>query len=109
MMRRPLVFKLIVFGFIASGLGLLALAVRNDAHEDVGKGPLTRVSGVIPPAQGERVGSLWTNSIGMKFAKIPAGSFMMGRDQGGQDERPVHRVSINKPFYLKEPRHSYPV
>ena len=39
-----------------------------------------------------------TNDIGMKFAKIPSGSFMMGRDAslevGGKDELPRHRVDI---------------
>ena len=42
----------------------------------------------------------WTNSIGMKFVLIPAGSFMMGSDSGGRDEQPVHQVQITNPFYL---------
>ncbi|MBU1742286.1 MAG: formylglycine-generating enzyme family protein, partial [Proteobacteria bacterium] len=53
-----------------------------------------------------------TNSIGMKFVLIPAGSFMMGSppdelergrpDVGGLDEEgPVHRVKISRPFYLQ--------
>ena len=41
------------------------------------------------------------NRLGMKFVKIPAGSFMMGSDRGVKDERPVHRVRISKPFYLQ--------
>ena len=59
-----------------------------------------------------------TNSIGMKFALIPAGEFMMGSaqtpeevvaDAFGSDaedvkyfkrEHPQHRVRITKPFYL---------
>ncbi len=40
----------------------------------------------------------FTNDIGMKFVKIPSGSFMMGRDaaieNGGSDEVPQHRVSV---------------
>lgn len=46
-----------------------------------------------------------TNSIGMKFMLIPAGSFMMGslpdefeRDQG---EETAHKVTIKKPFYMQ--------
>jgi formylglycine-generating enzyme required for sulfatase activity len=31
---------------------------------------------------------------------IPAGSFVMGGDGGGDDEIPVHKVTITKPFYL---------
>jgi formylglycine-generating enzyme required for sulfatase activity len=46
----------------------------------------------------------FTNSIGREFVLIPAGSFMMGSDEkytkASDDERPQHRVSISKPFYL---------
>jgi formylglycine-generating enzyme required for sulfatase activity len=47
-----------------------------------------------------------TNSIGMRFVRIPAGSFMMGAveqdRQGGPHEKPRHRVAISKPFYLAQ-------
>jgi formylglycine-generating enzyme required for sulfatase activity len=56
-----------------------------------------------------------TNSIGMKFILIPAGSFTMGsrltieellRRFGGkkewyEDEKPFHSVKIKRPFYLQ--------
>jgi len=56
-----------------------------------------------------------TNSLGMKFVKIPSGSFMMGsgisasevenRYGGGEkhykDEHPQHRVNLSKPFYMQ--------
>ncbi len=45
-----------------------------------------------------------SNSIGMKFTPIPAGEFMMGSDEH-DSEKPVHKVTINKPFYLG----TYPV
>ena len=32
--------------------------------------------------------------------KIEAGSFSMGSDNGGEEERPVHRVTIPRPFFL---------
>jgi formylglycine-generating enzyme required for sulfatase activity len=45
-----------------------------------------------------------SNSIGMEFVLIPAGSFTMGADKNfkaaSDDETPQHRVSISKPFYL---------
>jgi formylglycine-generating enzyme required for sulfatase activity len=45
-----------------------------------------------------------TNSIGMKFVKIPAGKFLMGSPEsevGSRiDERPVHEVEISRPFWL---------
>ena len=44
------------------------------------------------------------NSIGMEFVKIPAGSFLMGCSQGdsecGEDEKPQHKVTISKSFYM---------
>lgn len=40
------------------------------------------------------------DGIRMEFVLIPAGSFLMGSDKGPQDERPVHRVVISKPFYM---------
>ena len=47
-----------------------------------------------------------TNSIGMRFVRIPAGSFMMGAveqdRQAGPHEKPRHRVTISKPFYLAQ-------
>ena len=43
-------------------------------------------------------------SIGMKFTLIPAGEFNMGSEES-EDEKPVHKVKINNPFYLG----SYPV
>ena len=62
--------------------------------------------------------SVWTNSLGMPFVKVPAGSFWMGSDESPQtlaqafprlepkrftllgDEAPVHRVHIRRAFYL---------
>ena len=45
----------------------------------------------------------YTNSIGIQFALVPAGSFMMGAHEfeGGNDnEKPQHKVTISRPFYL---------
>lgn len=39
------------------------------------------------------------NSIGMKFTFIPEGEFMMGSEEN-DNEKPVHKVTISKPFYL---------
>ncbi|PYS93012.1 MAG: hypothetical protein DMF64_06825 [Acidobacteria bacterium] len=37
---------------------------------------------------------------GIEFVWIPAGSFMMGSENGGSDEKPVHRVTIADGFYI---------
>lgn len=46
----------------------------------------------------------FVNSIGMDFVKIPAGEFMMGspydEKHREKDEGPVHKVTIEEPFYL---------
>lgn len=57
-----------------------------------------------------------TNSVGMKLARIEAGSFLMGQDgpaadhrmtkhpekfdDADFDEKPAHRVTITRPFYI---------
>jgi formylglycine-generating enzyme required for sulfatase activity len=50
-----------------------------------------------------------TNSIGMEFVLIPAGTFLMGSPDSDMeafpDEKPAHRVTISQPFYLGK----YPV
>jgi len=41
-------------------------------------------------------------ALRMEFVLIPAGEFMMGSDNGGPDEKPVHKVRVSKPFYLSK-------
>jgi formylglycine-generating enzyme required for sulfatase activity len=45
-----------------------------------------------------------TNSLGMQFRLIPAGTFMRGSgiaEDGDEDERPQHQVTLSQPFYLQ--------
>ena len=42
----------------------------------------------------------YKNSIKMEFVLIPAGTFDMGSNDGADDEKPVHPVTISRPFYL---------
>ena len=51
----------------------------------------------LPSGGGQSI----TNRLGMKFVRIPAGSFNMGSNSGNSDEKPVHRVTISKPFYMQ--------
>jgi formylglycine-generating enzyme required for sulfatase activity len=45
-------------------------------------------------------GREFANTIGMKFVRIEAGSFVMGQEQGGEwDEQPAHKVNITNSFY----------
>ena len=45
-------------------------------------------------------GPALTNSIGMKLVLIRPGSFDMGSENGQDDEKPVHKVTITRPFYM---------
>jgi sulfatase modifying factor 1 len=41
-----------------------------------------------------------TNSLNMQLIQIPSGSFQMGSDAGDFDEKPIHTVTISKPFRM---------
>jgi len=38
--------------------------------------------------------------VKIEFVYIPAGTFTMGSSKGRPDEKPAHKVTISKPFYL---------
>lgn len=40
------------------------------------------------------------NPLGMEFVLIPSGWFTMGSLKGADDEKPVHKVTINYEFYM---------
>jgi len=42
----------------------------------------------------------WRSPLGIDFVLIQPGSFTMGSTMGDDDEKPLHRVTISKPFYL---------
>ena len=49
--------------------------------------------------------STYTNSLGMTFVLIPAGTFTMGspsdESSSKSDERPQHQVTLTQPFYMQ--------
>jgi formylglycine-generating enzyme required for sulfatase activity len=47
----------------------------------------------------QELGKSWRNDLGMDFLLIPAGEFTMGSDRES-NEKPAHKVRINKSFYL---------
>ncbi|MFB6099133.1 MAG: formylglycine-generating enzyme family protein, partial [Salinibacter sp.] len=55
--------------------------------------------GPVPP-QPEGSDSTFVNSIGIRFRRLPAGTFRMGSATGQADEQPVHTVTITEPFYM---------
>ncbi len=50
--------------------------------------------------QGTRLAPRLTNSVGMEFVLIPAGTFTMGAIDSYPDEQPIRTVHISQPFYL---------
>jgi len=74
-------------------LGILVVWVfAGSLHRDAPRG---RILGAFTRGDPEV-----TNSIGMKLRLIQPGTFLMGSEKGAGDEKPVHRVTIAKPFYL---------
>jgi formylglycine-generating enzyme required for sulfatase activity len=56
-----------------------------------------------PAAQQPQAGQTIENSIGMKLAYIPAGTFVMGSPESEAEREPQelpHEVTISRPFYL---------
>lgn len=45
-------------------------------------------------------GSIVRNQIGMELVYVPAGSFMMGSNNGEPIEKPLHEVTIKEGFYM---------
>ena len=56
----------------------------------------------LQPQLGCAADKIYTNAAGIDFVLIPAGTFLMGSADGAapDDEKPQHRVTIGKPFYL---------
>lgn len=47
-------------------------------------------------------GTVRTNSLGMDFVYIPPGEFIMGSDEGPENERPAHKVTISEGFWMSK-------
>ena len=47
-------------------------------------------------------GTVRTNSIGMELVYIPPGEFIMGSENGKEDEKPVHKVTISNGFWMSK-------
>ncbi len=89
--------------------------IKKNCGEEWGRPPTVAQAAEAPhPADRENRGaalakqseaadetpSLTSETLGAKFIRVPAGTFMMGGP--GFGEMPLHQVTISKPFYLQE-------
>jgi len=87
----------IVDDVLEEGSETIELTLSNPGNAKLGDIALHILTIVDDELQEE-----FTNSIGMDFVRIPAGSFSMGSTDGDFDEEPVHEVSISQPFYMSK-------
>lgn len=52
------------------------------------------------PETEKQADNLITNSIGMEFKLLPAGTFLMGTNADKNNAKPVHQVILTKPFEM---------
>jgi formylglycine-generating enzyme required for sulfatase activity len=55
--------------------------------------------GIAPNTKKEWIVDL-EDSVTMEFIPIPTGEFMMGSNEGEEDEQPVHKVAFSRPFWM---------
>lgn len=69
----------------------LVMAVKESYRQPAGPPPLPTPSPTLTVVR---------NEMGMELVWIPAGSFMMGSENGSADEQPRHQVTFNDGFYM---------
>ncbi len=77
-----------------AGIGVTLAAGCGTRPPSEQKSPDTTSS--MPAQQTIELGG----GVKLELVLIPAGSFVMGDERGLDDEKPVHKVTITKPFYL---------
>ncbi|MGA2230279.1 MAG: formylglycine-generating enzyme family protein [Tepidisphaeraceae bacterium] len=73
------------------GLAILALSACSTV---VNESPTTS------PSARETMTVDLGGGVSMDMVLIPAGSFTMGSDKGEDNEKPVHKVTLTRPFYM---------
>jgi formylglycine-generating enzyme required for sulfatase activity len=81
----------------AGGTGATPASEKSVVSQEPAPPPNTKTDLVSNP-------ETLVNTVGMKLKLIPAGTFMMGSPDNAleskDDERPLHRVRITRPFYM---------
>jgi formylglycine-generating enzyme required for sulfatase activity len=98
-------FWLVLLALLAGIVGLCVLFLGHPwSGREPSNSPAPAPQAELPRGKPpEPPGKTFTNSVGMTFTLIPAGEFMMGSpptEAGRDEDEPLHRVWISKPFYL---------
>ena len=81
--------------FVAFCLSLMLAACGEEEAREAEEPEET----VAEPEE-EPLPEMLVDSAGIEFRLVPAGTFVMGTDEGDERERPAHTVTISKPFYM---------
>jgi len=95
-MKTGPTLQVVFAGILLIGILVAALVIRRARLVSGGPAAMPMAASTSGPA------GVLTNSIGMRFVRIEAGTFTMGDDYGDWDEKPIHKVTISKPFYIQE-------
>jgi formylglycine-generating enzyme required for sulfatase activity len=87
-----------IAGIIGSSSRKQEIDIQKPEEDDEGKERVKRKKEKSKSTP-EKEEKTFTNSIGMKFIRIPAGKFMMGSEEN-VGEKPIHEVTIGSPFYI---------
>jgi len=86
-----------IFTVVCFGLVLVTLSACGDAPKEAVS---TQAVSGDPGATANNLTVDLGGAVSMEMVLIPAGSFVMGSDKGEENEKPVHKVTLTKPFYI---------
>ena len=87
--RWGLLFAAIIFSVLFAACGEEQTPEAEEPEEEVVEEP-----------EEESLPETLTDSAGIEYRLVPAGTFVMGYDEGNDNERPAHTVTISRPFYM---------
>ncbi|MGD0089950.1 MAG: SUMF1/EgtB/PvdO family nonheme iron enzyme, partial [Planctomycetota bacterium] len=85
-----------------SETGASTETTRPDARTQIPDGGTAKVEPAVAKAEAlpKEMSLDLGGGVKMEFVLVPAGEFMMGSDDGGPEEKPVHKVKISQPYYI---------
>ncbi len=87
----------VIGGFAVLAIVLIGLACPRQAEAGAKEGA---VQGANLPAPKPQLTVDLGGGVAMELILIPPGTFDMGSDKGQGDEKPVHKVTLKKAFYI---------